>query len=72
MKINDKRKSANPKRLKELAMGESFMYDNELYMSLDHHNMGSICVYNFTRDNIEGLIETTLVTPIKVELNIIE
>lgn len=72
MKINDQRRSSNPKRLEELAIGETFTYNNELYMNLDRSDMGSICVYNLTRDDIVGLIETTQVTPVKVELNIIE
>lgn len=72
MKINDKRKSSNPKRLEELTIGESFIYNNELYMNLDRSDMGSICVYNFTHDDIVGLIETTQVTPVKIEINIIE
>lgn len=72
MKINDQRRSSNPKRLEELAIGETFIFNNELYMNLDRCDMGSICVYNLTQDDIVGLIETTQVTPVKTEINIIE
>ena len=73
MKINDLRKSSNPKRLQELVTGECFIYEDELFIYLNNYSdTGNICVYSLTYDVIQDLLPTTQVTPIKVELNIIE
>lgn len=72
MKIIDKRKSSNTKNLNELAVGEFFIYYDELYINLDRCDMNNFDAYNLTRNSFAELWETTQVTPVEVEINIIE
>lgn len=62
------RKIPNTKELNKLAVGEFFIYHNELYINLDHCGM----IYNLTRNGFAEFWETTEVTPVKVEIDIIE
>lgn len=72
MRINDMRKVPNTKELNELAVGDFFMYYNELYINLDRCDMNNFDVYNLTRNSFAELWETTEVIPVKVEIDIIE
>lgn len=73
MKINDLRKNLKDKKLHELEIGECFIYEDELFIYLNNYSdTGNICVYSLTYDVIQDLLPTTQVTPVKVELNIIE
>lgn len=66
------RKVPNTKELNELAVGDFFMYYNELYINLDRCDMNNFDVYNLTRNSFAELWETTEVIPVKVEIDIIE
>ena len=72
MKIIDKRKSSNKKNLNELSVGEFFIYYDELYINLDRCDMNNFDAYNITRNGFAELWETTKVTPVEIEINIIE
>lgn len=72
MRINDLRKSSNKKNLNKLAVGEFFIYYDELYINLDRCNPNNFDAYNLTRNGFAELWETTQVTPVEVEIKIIK
>lgn len=73
IQINDRRENLKVKILCDLIYGECFIYKEQLYINMDYTaSIDLIYVYNLYSCNIDYLPSEAKVTPVKIEINIIE
>lgn len=73
IQINDRRKNPKVKILGDLIYGECFIYKEQLYINMGYTaSIDLICVNNLYSCNIDYLPSEAKVTPVKIEINIIE
>lgn len=71
MKVVDKRNKSYDCKLTTLCVGDTFVFDDELYMILDI-KIGHVIAVSLRTGKQTNFVYDTLVTPVSIECNIVK